>query len=235
VGVVLFVRLIQMIEKIQSRKEILIKSILFFTVFFIILPITVQAINLGVLQKNTESVVKKGETTEFTIFFWGVEDSSSLLKFRVKSSEGMTVIIKPNELLLNSSATDYGEEEKEYINTPQGVKLMTPVKILVKAPGTIRYGNYTLAVVVTAGQPQTGISTIIEKTFLLKVSVVPSDLLKKGIETTETDKILSNLADDAMKKLTGMASAIAEGNNILLLFVSSIVIIVIYWAVKRRL
>jgi hypothetical protein len=222
-----------MIEKIRDGKKFFINSTLAFIMFFILLPIAVQSINLGVLQKNTESNVRRGETAEFTIFFWSIEDSPSLIKLRVKESpENMSVIIKPDEFLLNSSTGDYSGGEREYVNTPQGLKLMTPVKILAKVSEKIKYGDYVLSVVVTAGQPQGGVSTVIEKTFLLEVHVVSVGFFEKveeGVEKT------SGLISDVIKKITGMVSAVAEGNNILLLFASAIVIIVVYWMIKRRL
>ena len=55
---------------------------------FVLLLGTVQAAGFGSSQKNTYSLVKKGETAEFTILFWNIMDSS--IPIRVKTPMALT-------------------------------------------------------------------------------------------------------------------------------------------------
>ena len=146
---------------------------IFLAVFLFLsaLPVAAQAISLGTLQKNDFATTGKGYTTEFTILFWNVEDSPSLVKLEAKSPEEFAVIIQPSLFLLNQSKIGPPYDDAEYVYLPTGDVKAFPVRVLVKTLDTAEEGEYEIRISARAESFETGIKFVQEKTFRFKLNV----------------------------------------------------------------
>lgn len=230
--------------KMKNKTKISIVSIL---LTFLLLQNTVLALVLGSEQKNTHAEMKPGETTEFTILFWNIEDTSIPIRLKPRHvPEDMSVTIQPEEFLLNySKVTSFpAPKGRDYVNTQYGLMLTTPVKVLVKVGESVETGEYVVYVTATSGKPTTGISILFEKTFLLSIKVTeppkPPEPPESGIIQTisEMSKDLTSritkMTKDLPSKLTGMATAATAKANVVILFLSIVSILVIAWFIHKR-
>jgi len=206
-------------------KKIKLNFLILLVIFLFFIP-KVGAINFGTVQKNRYAEVKQGETAEFIILFWNLDEPLPV-KLKVRSvPENFSIIIRPEEFILNKSEIGPPYDESEYLNLGGMDVKVFPVKILVKPPLETNLGKYEVLVTVFAGTPTHGISILQEKTFKFtlnttKIEKPPSTLLTTGIQ-------------DTINKLTGMVAAITKEGNVLWLFISTMAIIGIIWLIKRR-
>jgi len=213
----------------KFKLNVCINFFVFFVLFSLSLNI-IQAINLSTLQKNNYSRVKPGETTEFTILFWNVEDSAFSISLKVtQAPEDMIVIIRPKEFMLNSSE-DIESSDVEYINTQNGIFKAIPVRILVKAPKEL--GEYNIIISAAAGEPGSGISSLLEKKFKFTVDVVTPSFF----ETTTTEGITTTqpkVNESISQRITGMVTA-GPLTDFILLIISIIVLAFVIWFIRFR-
>lgn len=204
---------------------------------FLLLQNTVLA--LGSTQKNTRSEVNPGQTAEFTILFWNVQESSFPVELRSRQvPEGMSVILEPEEFTLKSSkVTSFpAPKGRDYVNTEYGLMLTTPAKVSVKVGESVRSGKYSILITATAGNPTSGISVLIEKTFKLSI-IVELPITERAVaEWTGGEEIEfepQKVVKDLIDTLTGMATATTAEMNIAI-FSAIIVILGISWLIYRR-
>jgi hypothetical protein len=195
-------------------------------IFFLLIP-TVQATSLGIIKKTTQTEVKPGETTIFKMLFWNTESSMPVQLSLKKAPENWVIIIRPETFTLEKSKPESPpyDTEAEYLNLPIGIVRTTPVRLYVKVPGSEEQGEYDVKIVARGGSLGEGVSVFTERTLKFTVKVTQISL---------EERILK-LGGDAVDKLTGMATAVVEQGNILLIFVSVFAVIGISWIIKRRL
>jgi len=221
--------------KMKNKIKISIVSIL---LSFLLLQNTVLA--FGTTQKNTRSVVNPMQTAEFTILFWNIKESSFPVKLRSRQvPEGMLVLIEPEEFMLDYSiVTSFpAEKGRDYINTQYGLMLTKPVKVSVKVEETVDYGEYSFLVTATAGEPTSGVSALLEKTFMLSIIVEVPPLEKIAAEWTggeETKFDPQEIIKDLPEGVTGMATAAVANVNVVLYFLLIVIILVIAWKIYKR-
>ncbi len=112
------------------------------------------------------------------------------------------------------------------MNLPEGIVRTYPVKVYVNVPRSVKPGIYEVLIITNTGNPSGGISVSFERTLRFTVNVTG-----KG----EISQISSEFSEDTMDKLTGMASAVLEQGNVLLVFVSVVILIGMSWFIKRIL
>jgi len=220
-------------KKMKSRNEFLIKLVLLIATIILVIPTVIQAISLGTVLKRNYVEVRKGETAKFTALFWNTENSSFPVKLTVKEAPiGWIVIIRPDEFTLKQSKPENPPYEKgvEYMNLQNKIIKTTVVEILARVPNSAKQGEYKVIVNTNAGKTPGGISVLTERNFKFTVNVIKGSKSKGGEVPSFTA-----LSEDINDKLTGMASAVTEQSNVLLLFISVIVCIGASWIVKRRL
>jgi len=218
---------------LKTRIVFSIKLVLLIATIFIVLPTIVQAINLGTVLKTNYAEVRRGETTIFTTLFWNTDDSSVPVKITLKQAPlGWIIIIKPDEFTLDQSKPEHPPYEKdvEYINLQDTIIKTTPVEVLVKVPKSVKEGEYKVIVNVNAGKKTEGISVLTERNLKFTVNVLKDSKIK---EREVPDFTI--LSKDLKDKLTGMTSLVIEQSNILLLFVSVLVVMGTFWLIKRSL
>lgn len=211
------------------------KSSLILIIFLLFFQVEVQAIGIGTLVKNTRSEVMRGETTKFTILLWNSENSSYPVKFRATEvPEGISVIIDPKELIMNSSTADSYSTESgmEYINTQYGLMKLTPVDVLVKVSKSINLGEFDVYVNLDAGESKTWISTIYEKTFKFNVKVV--NYINTTKKTTNEIQKIDETSNNIMEKITGMSSKISINSSVIFIFSLMIGIFLVAWVIYKH-
>lgn len=216
----------------------MIKKINVFVIAFMLTCFSLQIIAYGIsmaaFTENNHALVNRDETAEFFILFWNPENGPFPIRLKATEvPEGLVVIIKPNDFMLNSSlVTEFpAEKGRNYVNTKQGLMMTTPVKVLVKVPKTIEPGSYNVVVTATAGSPSEVVSTLLEKKFKFTVNVTSLTFSENLSKTTE--KLTSGLSDVG-KKITGMFAAADIDPRIALLTSVVIGIFVVSWVVYKR-
>ncbi|MGC8812212.1 MAG: hypothetical protein ACP5O8_01330 [Candidatus Aenigmatarchaeota archaeon] len=146
------------------KEKILIAILILF-----LIP-SAKALSLGSLQKSNFAEIKKGETKEFKIFLWNLENSSFFVNLEPISSEDFIVLVEPNNFLLNASKIGPPYEEGEYIKLSLGDVKVFPVKVLVKALSSAK-GENEIKVKLKAESLDSGINLAQEKIFVFKVKI----------------------------------------------------------------
>jgi uncharacterized membrane protein len=131
----------------------------------------VYAINLGSAVKNNFAEIPISESAKFTLLFWNTESETYVLKLSaVDYPEGWTIIIDPEEFLLNKST---GEE---YISLPysdENVKAKV-VNVFVKPDEKSNDGRYYVVVEADAretGDAQGAITVVPIRSFRFEVEL----------------------------------------------------------------
>ncbi|MEM7819074.1 MAG: hypothetical protein QW403_02950, partial [Candidatus Aenigmatarchaeota archaeon] len=106
------------------------KEKIFIAIFFLLLIPSAKALSFGSLQKSSYAEMVKGETKEFTLLFWNLENSSCFVTLEPFSPESFVVIVEPKEFLLNASKIGPPYEEGEYVKLSVGDVKAFPVKVL---------------------------------------------------------------------------------------------------------
>jgi len=102
-----------------EKKKIFALIVLTFT----ILPAIAQAMSLSTLQKKNFVELNPGQTAEFTVLFWNLENNPTPMSLKVKEApDDWIVIIRPEEFLLNKSKIGPPYDGDEYIGIP-GVEM----------------------------------------------------------------------------------------------------------------
>lgn len=206
----------------------MIKKLTVFSFSFLLILSTVQATSLGTIKKNEYAEARPGETAIFTILFWSTDNTVPIKLTPVKIPENWSVMIRPDDFILNRSKPESPPyTEAEYFNSPDGAIKTIPVKVYVSVPRSEKLGTYEILVSASAGSVGKEISVLQERVFKFVVDV--GSVRGEGISR------LLDLGKDAIDKLTGMASAVTEQGNVLLIFVSVVTMIGISWIIKRRL
>jgi hypothetical protein len=192
-------------------------------IFLLLLLPIVQAVNLGTVPKKDYLKVESGQTAEFTLLFWNLENSSTPIKLETKQlPEKWTVIIKPEEFLLNQTLPENPpyNDGSEYIGLPIGnVKAMS-VKVFVKVHESTKPDNYSLIITTTAGKPKDGISVLLEKPLKLKVNVI-----EKIPEPDNSADNKSNNLVDTLSKITGKLAEIIASHPIISVMLTVLILI----------
>ena len=215
----------------KFKSNVCINFIVFFTIFLLSQNI-VQTINLSAIQKDNYSKVSQGGTTEFTILFWNVENSPFPINLKVtQAPENMVIIIKPNEFILNSSES-IESSDIEYISTQNGIIKTFRVRVIVKIPEGMELGEHDIIISATAGEPKTGVSTLLEKKFKFTVDVVHPSFFEstttiKGITTTQPTE------GNVLQGVTGMVTS-GYLTDFMLLIISIIALAFVIWFVRFR-
>lgn len=208
--------------------DVMIKKLTVFSFSFLLILSTVQATSLGTIKKNEYAEARPGETAIFTILFWSTDNTVPVKLTPVKIPENWSVMIRPDDFILNRSKPESPPyTEAEYFNSPDGAIKTIPVKVYVSVPRSEKLGTYEILVSASAGSVGKEISVLQERVFKFVVDV--GSVRGEGISR------LLDLGKDAIDKLTGMASAVTEQGNVLLIFVSAVTMIGISWIIKRRL
>ena len=198
--------------------------------FLILLTLsTVQATSLGVIKRSDYVEIKSGETKILKLLLWNTEKTTQL-NLKVKQlPEKWNIFIRPNNFMLNKSKPESPPFDKdvEYLNLPEGIVKTYPVKVYVNIPRSAEPGIYEVLISANTGNPSKGISVSLERTLRFTVNVT-------GRVKTMPQRFLEP-SDDTIEKLTGMASAVTEQGNVLLIFVSTVTVIGISWIIKRLL
>jgi hypothetical protein len=138
----------------------------------------VQATNLGTVQKQSVRTIRKGETAEFTILFWNLDEPVLPVKLKLRQApEKWTVIINPEVFTLNQSKPENPpyQEGVEYIGASNNLIIRTtPIKIYVKVPTSAKEGAYEILITANAGTTNDAISVLQERTFKFVVNVKKS-------------------------------------------------------------
>jgi len=206
-----------------NKKPLIIFLIVLFTLS------SVQAVSLGVIKKNDYVEIKAGETKILTVLFWNTEKATQINLRTKQRPEDWNVFIRPDNFILNQSEPESPPFDKdvEYMNLPEGIVRTYPVKVYVNVPRSAKPGIYEVLISTNTGNPSGGITVSLERT--LKFTVNVTEIVK-----TIPQRVLE-LSKETMDKLTGMASAVSEQGNVLLIFVSAVIVIGISWFIKRRL
>jgi len=205
-------------------------SIFLILSLFLLLQNTVLA--FGSTQKNTRSEVNPGQTAEFTILLWNVQESSFPIKLRSRQvPDDMSVMLEPEEFILKpSKVTIPTKRGRDYVNTQYGLMLTTPVKVSVKVGDTVETGEYDVLITATAGKLTTGISALLEKTFRLSIIVelpIPAKVVAEWTGGEEIKLEPPEVVKDLIDGFTGMATAATANVNIGILFLAIFVILAI--------
>ncbi len=154
-------------------KNIFIISIVLIS-FFIFIEGLVHALSLGTLVDKYYIETNKKNTVEFIVKLWNVEKKPLSISFNVLQNDGkLPIFITPNNFILNYSGYSLNERGVEYVNSDFGLMKITPVRIIVNIPSSIKYNDYTIMVGVTGGNPTSGVSATLESKFRFVVNVTP--------------------------------------------------------------
>ncbi len=156
-----------------------IKACIFLLIFLTLIP-QVQAI--GSLQKSNFAKMEKGETIEFTVLLWNLENPY-FIKIEPKTSDNFIVFAIPNEFILNKSSIGPPYENAEYVSLPSGDVKAFPVKILVKALEETKAGSYEIPISIRAESLEGEIKVAQEKTLIFKINVTGFE--KEEMKTEE--------------------------------------------------
>jgi hypothetical protein len=199
---------------------------------------------MAAFSENNYAKVNRGETAQFFIYFWNPEEESSPV--RVKATEvpeGLSVIITPNDFMLNSSlVTEFpAEKGRNYISTNQGLMMTMPVKVLVKVPKSMKLGGYNLVITATSGNPSKMVSSVLEKKFKFTVDVVTPSFFEKTPTIGKTNQPKGNESlsqqpkgnESLSQRITGMFAA-AQSTDFILIIISIIILAFVIWFIRFR-
>ncbi|MEM5882978.1 MAG: hypothetical protein QXQ77_01920 [Candidatus Aenigmatarchaeota archaeon] len=147
------------------------KGKILIAIFFFLLIPSAKALSFWGLQKSSYAEMKNGETKEFILLFWNLENSSCFVTLESFQPESFLVIIEPEEFLLNASKIGPPYEEGEYVKLSVGDVKSFPVKVLIKALDSAR-GENEIRVKARAESLDSGIKIAQEKTFVFKVKII---------------------------------------------------------------
>ncbi|MEM5794216.1 MAG: hypothetical protein QXS48_01805 [Candidatus Aenigmatarchaeota archaeon] len=194
------------------------EKILIAIIFLLFIP-SAKALSFGSLQKGNYAEMVKGETKEFTLLFWNLENSPCLVTLEPFSQESFVVIVEPKEFLLNASKIGPPYEEGEYVKLSVGDVKAFPVKVLIKALDSAK-GENEIRIKTRAESLDSGIKVAQEKTFVFKIKILEhfsSEQEKREVEqkekskqVSEEEKISSRISLPSFDlRFTILASAIA--------------------------
>jgi hypothetical protein len=179
---------------IEMREKILI------TILILLFIPSAKALSFGSLQKSNFAELARGETKEFSLLFWNLENSSCFVTLEPIQKEGFIVIVNPKEFLLNSSKIAPPYEEGEYVKLSIGDVKAFPVKVLVKALDSAK-GEEEIKVKLKAESLDSGIKLAQEKTFIFKVKVpeyftqeAKTEKKEESEKTEESERISSRIS-----------------------------------------
>lgn len=172
-----------------------ISKILIIILFFALLSSDVYAISLGSVVKSNVAETSNSESIKFTMLFWNVENESYTVKLSATDSpKDWTIIIDPNEFILNNSV---GEE---YIKLPymdENAKAKV-VNIFVKPDSNSKPGKYFISIKAEA-IPQNEINDVAiipEKLFRFEVNLkgftMSNDNIENNIEYSKGELKVEN-------------------------------------------
>ena len=218
----------------MEKKKLFVSILL----VFVILPTIVQATTLSSVQKKRFVEVRQGDTAEFTVLFWNLEDDHLFLSFKPREyPENWVVMVRPDEVLLEKSHIGPPYEGEEYIGIPGvGDVEVFPVKVFVKVPIAAELGEYEVSVTVTAGKGGPGISVLQERTFRFTADVKghPSFFDDIGKAVSDTLGNLIKLGGDAVNNLTGMFSSAPFEIQITILIASVVIVLAALWVIYKH-
>ena len=168
----------------------LAKLILILILFLAIVSTRAYALSMGTVAKNDYIRISPDESAKFTVLFWNAESNNYKVGINVKElPEGWTVLIEPNNFILNSSIG------KEYVNLPYGTVKALPIDIILKPPKNIEPGKYDIVLSAGAELPSNGIKLSQERLFKFTVEVENplffKETQKQDVSHTNENKNLS--------------------------------------------
>lgn len=191
------------------------KFLIVFILFLLVID-AVQATNLGSVQKQSSRTIERGETAEFIILFWNLDESPLPVKLKLSQvPEGWIVIINPKEFILNQSKPEYPpyQEGVEYLGLSNNLIIrVTPVKIYVKSPTSASEGTYEVLITANAGTTKEAISVFQERSFKLMINVEKSPTLFDAL--TNIGSSLLKSGGDVVNKITSFTSQPKIKDNI---------------------
>ncbi|OGI11553.1 hypothetical protein A3K64_03545 [Candidatus Micrarchaeota archaeon RBG_16_36_9] len=122
---------------------------------------------MGTVVKNDFAKIEVGESANFKVLFWNIENESYKVElYKKEAPENWVIIVEPNNFNLNAS------EGKEYIKLPYENDYVkaTLVDIIVK-PYSVNPGKYNVVLVARSFFPQNGISFSQERLFKFVVEI----------------------------------------------------------------
>lgn len=205
----------------------------FIIIAFIIFPTIAQAMSLSTLQKKNFAEIKQGETAEFTVLFWNIEEPIPISLKLKRAPDNWVIIIKPQEFSLNKSKIGPPYDGDEYIGIPGiGDVEVFPVKVSVNVPKSASLGKYETFVTVRAGEPSSGISILQERTFKFTIYVkkVPTFFETTGKTLTDALNTIAASGKEVVNKLTGMFSSF---DSLTISLLSIIIILIVFWVIYK--
>ncbi|MCS7106081.1 MAG: hypothetical protein NZ942_02080 [Candidatus Aenigmarchaeota archaeon] len=200
-----------------------------FLIFFLLLIPNVKALSFGSLQKASYAEMEKGETKEFTILLWNLEESPIFINFNITSPESFIVLADPKEFYLNKSKIGPPYEEGEYVSISLGDVKAFPVKILIKALDSAK-GENEIKVKVRAESLNSGIKLTQEKTFVFKVKILEHFSSEQTEETERTKEEV-----EEKKEITSRISLPSFNLRLILLALLVILILAVSFLIYKFL
>lgn len=184
--------------EIALRCVIEMKEKILIAIFFLLFIPFAKALSFGSLQKGNYAEMVKGETKEFTLLFWNLENSSCFVTLEPFSPESFVVIVEPKEFLLNASKIGPPYEEGEYVKLSVGDVKAFPVKVLIKALDSAK-GENEIRIKTRAESLDSGIKVAQEKTFVFKIKILEhfsseAQEKEKSKQVSEEEKISSRIS-----------------------------------------
>ena len=190
----------------------------------LVLPGSVQALQLGSVIKNNHVYLDPGERAEFRILMWTVEDNSYPVKLsQYQIFNGYNVVIFPQEFILNK--TPEGETETMIlpgIETPIHAKVIT---VYVDTPTETIDSRNDIVIKAIAGDRTGNISVLQERTFLLTVDY------EEEFEQPN-DNSINKLLGDVYKGVTGFFLN-QDSGSVWISIILILIIIYIAWRVYK--
>ena len=125
------------------------------------------AMSMGTVAKNDFVKIEAGNSAKFSLLFWNVGNESYNVSLYWNVPEGWSVIIEPENFVLNSS---FGKEYIKLSYASDYVKA-TPVDILVLPPSEVSPDVYNITINAIAEKSSDSISISQERVFNLKVKL----------------------------------------------------------------
>jgi hypothetical protein len=199
---------------------------MFAALILLLLPNISQAASIGTILKNDHEFVKRGETGSFVVLLWNMEESTPVKMSVRHAPKDWNIIIDPREFVLNQSkekGPPY-DPDAQYVNSNGVIITSIPVRILVNVPKNSDLGEHVIIVTAIIGEPQDGMSFLLEKNFRLVVNVV----------SPFGNSMTKNATSGGENVFTGLTSLFA-GTNLVILSISIMAtVIIISWVVYRR-
>jgi len=196
----------------------------------LLLPGTIEGIQLGSLAKSTHIEVAPGERATFTILLWTMEDPFPITFSLKNAPEEFTVIIFPKEFELNK--TPVGKTETLLIPQREHPVQAQIIDIYIDVPHSTEEGTYDVVVNALAGNEGEQIAVLQERSFHFTIEVVR----KSFSHQNEIGSLnpLTKFLDDINKGITGLfidkSGNISSASFILII----ILIFFIAWRIYRH-